>query len=178
MLSSRKQEQKQCRVPGIEWERCPCRALLCHSFPAWRPSQVSPLPEPANVFELYGGFMLWLNVQCLLGRRHRLILLWVLLQFTTYLFRVKKAYTNSLFPPPHLQSIFSGCGWKSQCPPKAGHRHLLWLVQPESLRSSQMRGWGSRSTATVSEGGLRSSGLRHQLRNKKVHVLFHEVTVL
>ena len=27
-------------------------------------------PGSANVFESYGGFMLWINVQCLLGRRH------------------------------------------------------------------------------------------------------------
>ena len=65
------------------------------------------------------------------------IFLGVPVQFATYLFRGRRCM-NSLFPPPCLQGIFTGCGWKTQHPPKSGHRHLLWL-----MGSGTQSYWGS-----------------------------------
>lgn len=44
---------------------------LCHLISGLEaPSWVSLSLVPANVFELCGGFVLWIKVQYLLGRRH------------------------------------------------------------------------------------------------------------
>lgn len=58
-------------MPGSMWEKRPCTALPGPPHSGLQaPSWVSPSLAPANVFELYGGFVLWINVQYLFGRRH------------------------------------------------------------------------------------------------------------
>lgn len=123
-----------------------------------------------------------------LDENTQFILLWVLVQFITHLFTGKK-HINSLFPPPRLH-IFSGCGWKTQCPPKAGHRHLLWLMHPELLRFSWSERTGltqvdrdSGNKAVMDYRVLRCPSLRItvsksrlQLRSRKIDVLFHAIS--
>lgn len=131
-----------------------CTAQLCHLISALGASWLSPSPEPASVFELYGGFMSWINVQCLLGRRHPIH--FALSPRSVYNLPLQRQrHLHSLFPPPCLPGIFSACGWKTQRPPKAGHRYLLWL-----MGSSPQRYWGSaqaKRTGLDSCLGLRES---------------------
>lgn len=82
--------------------------------------------------------------------------------------------------------IFSGCGWKTQYPPKAGHRHMLWLMHSELLRFNGServgltqldRDSGNRATMDKGEGGLQCLSLgvtvskgENQLRSRKMDI--------
>lgn len=118
------------------------------SFLAWRPP---PRSLPRQRLPMFLNCMV---VSCCgqmssiyLDEDTRFILLWAPVQFTTCLFR-GRGHINSLFPPPCLCGIFSSCGWKTQHPPKSGHRHLLWLM----LGSTQSY-WGPAGTTEAHPAG-------------------------